>query len=107
MTFNGLLSYLKDKLDGTQFYSVAELHQRTLVCESRCRETSKSVGRTIHLVERDNSDDESTDICTAKLIWPTKANLHFDLLYIQFKRIGKKLNLLLISPTVMKYLTNY
>jgi hypothetical protein len=24
-------------------------------------------------VEHDNSDDESTDICTAELVWPTKA----------------------------------
>jgi hypothetical protein len=24
--FNGLLSYLKDKLDGTQLFSIAQLH---------------------------------------------------------------------------------
>jgi hypothetical protein len=27
----------------------------------------------IHLVERDNSDDKSTNICTTELVWPTKA----------------------------------
>jgi hypothetical protein len=28
---------------------------------------------TIHLVERDNFDDESIDVYTAELVWPTKA----------------------------------
>jgi hypothetical protein len=68
MAFNGLLSYSRDKLDGTQFFLVAQLHQRALACESQCKETSKSIGRTIHLVERDNSDDESTNICTVELV---------------------------------------
>jgi hypothetical protein len=57
LAFNGLLSYLRDKLDGTQFFSIAQLHQRALACESRFKETSQSSVRTIHLVERDNSDD--------------------------------------------------
>jgi hypothetical protein len=29
--------------------------------------------RTIHLLEHDNSDDESADICIAELVWSTKA----------------------------------
>jgi hypothetical protein len=32
LAFNGLLSYLRDKLDGTQFFSIAQLHQRALAC---------------------------------------------------------------------------
>jgi hypothetical protein len=44
-----------------------------LACESRYKETSKSVTRTIHLVERDSSDDESADVYTTELDWPTKA----------------------------------
>jgi hypothetical protein len=54
LAFNGLLPYLRNKLDGTQFFSIAQLHQRALACESRFKETSKSVARTIHIVERDN-----------------------------------------------------
>jgi hypothetical protein len=68
-----LLSYLRDKLDGTQFFSIAQLHQRALTCESRFKETSKSATRTIHLIERDSLDDESTDVYTVEFIWPTKA----------------------------------
>ena len=33
----------------------------------------KSAARTIHLIERDSSDDESTDVYTVEFIWPTKA----------------------------------
>jgi hypothetical protein len=66
-----LLSYLRDKLDGTQFFSIAQLHQRALDCEIRFKETSKSAGRTIHLVER--ADDESANVYTAEFVWPTKA----------------------------------
>jgi hypothetical protein len=68
-----LLSYLRDKLDVTQFFSIDQLHQQVLACESRCKETSKSVARTIHLVERDSSDNESIDVYITELVWPTKA----------------------------------
>jgi hypothetical protein len=68
-----LLSYLRDKLDDTQFFLIAQLHQRALACESQFKETSKSVARTIHLVERDSSDDEPADVYTAELVWPKKA----------------------------------
>jgi hypothetical protein len=60
------------KLDSTQFFSIAWLHQRALAYEIRCKETSKSTGHTIHLVERNNSDGDSADICTTELVWPTK-----------------------------------
>jgi hypothetical protein len=43
-----------------------------LACESRFKETSKSVVCIIHLVERDSSDDESIDVYTAEFVWPTK-----------------------------------
>jgi hypothetical protein len=73
LAFNGLLSYLRDKLDGTQFFSIAQLHQRALACESRFKETSKSAAYTIHLVEHDSSDDESIDVYATEFVWPTKA----------------------------------
>jgi hypothetical protein len=68
-----LLSYLRGKLDGTQFFSVAQLHQRALACESQFKETSTSAARTTHLVERDSLDDESADVYIAEFIWLTKA----------------------------------
>jgi hypothetical protein len=73
LAFNGLRSCLREKLDGTQFFSIAQLHQRALACESRSKETSKSASHNVHLVERDSSDDEPADVYTAELVWPTKA----------------------------------
>jgi hypothetical protein len=40
LAFNGLRPYLKEKLDGTQFFSLVHLHQRAMTCESRSKETS-------------------------------------------------------------------
>jgi hypothetical protein len=68
LAFNGLLSYLRDKLDGTQFLLIAQLHQRALACERQYKETSKSDTRTIHLVECDSSYDESANVYTADLV---------------------------------------
>jgi hypothetical protein len=72
LAFNGLRSCLREKFDGTQFFSIAQLHRQALAYESRSKWISKSVVHNIHLVERDSSDDESAYICTAELVWPTK-----------------------------------
>jgi hypothetical protein len=103
-----LLSYLRDKLDGTQFFSIAQLHQRALACENRFKETSKSAARSIHLIERDSSDDESADVYTAKLFVQQRPNLQHVLPYSRFKRIGKmRLNLPLMLPNAIRYLMSY
>jgi hypothetical protein len=67
-----LRPYLKEKLDGTQFFSLVCLHQRALACEIRSKEASKSTSHKMHLVGHDNSDDESTDVHIAKLVCPTQ-----------------------------------
>jgi hypothetical protein len=108
LAFNGLRPYLKEKLDDTQFFSLVHLHQRAMTCESRSKETSKSASHKMHLVGYDNSDDESTDVYTTKLVWLGQANLLHVLLYSRFKRIDKKkLSLLLMFPNAIKYLTSY
>jgi hypothetical protein len=37
IAFDGLLYYLKEKLEGIQFFTLAQLHQRALACESRSK----------------------------------------------------------------------
>jgi hypothetical protein len=64
---------LKRQIRWCSVISIAQLHQRALACESRFKETSKSTARTIHLVERDSSNDESVDVYTVELVWPPKA----------------------------------
>jgi hypothetical protein len=68
-----LRPYLKEKLDGTQFFLLMYLHQQAMTCESRSKETSKSASHKMHLVGYDNSDDESTDVYTTELVWPRQA----------------------------------
>jgi hypothetical protein len=34
LAFNGLRYYLKERLEGIQFFTLAQLHQRALACES-------------------------------------------------------------------------
>jgi hypothetical protein len=66
------------------------------------------VARTIHLVERDSSDDESADVYTTEFVWPTRPNILRVLLYSQFRRIDKKiLNLPLMVPNAIERLTSY
>jgi hypothetical protein len=59
-------------LDGTQFFPIAQLHQRALACECQTKETSKSASHNVHLVERDSLYDESAYVYIAELVWPTK-----------------------------------
>jgi hypothetical protein len=43
LAFNGLRYYLKERLEGIQFFTLAQLHQRALACESRSKETAKTI----------------------------------------------------------------
>jgi hypothetical protein len=73
LAFNGLRPYLKEKLDGTQLFSLVHLHQRVLAYESRSKEASKSASHKMHLVGHDNLDNESIDVYTTELVWPALA----------------------------------
>jgi hypothetical protein len=41
LAFDGLRYYLKERLEGVQFFTLAQLHQRALACESRCKVKGK------------------------------------------------------------------
>jgi hypothetical protein len=55
LAFNGLRYYLKERLEGIQFFTLAQLHQRALACESRSKETAKTIRHNVHIVECDQS----------------------------------------------------
>jgi hypothetical protein len=75
LAFNGLQYYLKERLEGIQFFTLAQLHQRALACESRSKETAKTIRHNMHIVECDqtSSDDESKEVYAAKMVWPKQA----------------------------------
>jgi hypothetical protein len=75
IAFDGLHYYLKERLEGIQFFTLAQLHQRALACESRSKELAKMVRHDVHIVECDQSspDDESKEVYVAKMVWPKQA----------------------------------
>jgi hypothetical protein len=46
-----------------------------LACESRSKETAKAIRHNVHIVECDqsSSDDESTEVYVAEMVWPKQA----------------------------------
>jgi hypothetical protein len=70
LTFNGTRYYLKERLEGIQFFTLAQLHPRALACESQSKDTTKVVCHNVHVVEYDqsSSDDESKEVYAAKMI---------------------------------------
>jgi hypothetical protein len=110
LAFNGLRYYLKERLKGIQFFTLAQLHQRALACESRSKETAKTIRHNAHIVECDQSslDDESKEYTRLKWFGQSRPNLRLVPPYNQFKRNSKRrLNLHLMLVNVTKYLTNY
>jgi hypothetical protein len=75
LAFNVLRYYLKERLEGIQFFTLAQLHQRALACESQSKETAKTIRHNVYIVECDqsSSDDESTEVYTAEMVWPKQA----------------------------------
>jgi hypothetical protein len=49
---------------------LAQLHQRVLTCESRSKETAKTICHNAHIVECDqsSSDDESIEVYATKMV---------------------------------------
>jgi hypothetical protein len=110
LAFNGLRYYLKERLEDIQFFTLAQLHQRALACESQSKETAKTIPHNVHIVKCDqsSSDDESRKYTRLKWFGQSRSNLRLVPSYSQFKRNGKRrLNLHLMLVNVTKYLMNY
>jgi hypothetical protein len=89
---------------------LAQLHQRALACESRSKETAKTIHHNVHIVECDQSisDDESTEVYTAKMVWPkqAKSSACSSLQPVQKKR-QEEVKFTFNVGNVIKYLMNY
>ena len=42
LAFNGLRSYIKERLEGYDFFTVSQVHQKALAIESRSKESQES-----------------------------------------------------------------
>jgi hypothetical protein len=83
LAYSGLLSHLREKLEGHVFFDVSQVLQRALDCESRAKE-SRSFTRSgdkprnerlINMVEyvNESSDEEEADMCIAEWSWVSKS----------------------------------
>ena len=80
LAFQGLRSYLREKLEGHIYLSLTQLQQFALVKENRikhAKEVVKPPRRDVHMLDYsfDSSDDESNDVFAAEFIWPSRPNL--------------------------------
>ena len=78
LAFNGLCSHLKERLEGYNFFTVTQVHQRALAIESQSKEPQESHRHhrsSVHTLEcnSDCSDDESKDVYAAEFVWPSQA----------------------------------
>jgi hypothetical protein len=73
----GLRSSIKDKIEGSDFLSVAQIQVRALVVENRMNKEKynfKSHCSNVHIIyyDFDNSDDSDKEIYAAEFVWPSK-----------------------------------
>ena len=73
LAFNGLRSHSKEKLEGYDFFTIIQVHQKALAIESRSKESQDSHRHhhpNMHVLEcnYDCSDDESKDVYTAEFV---------------------------------------
>jgi hypothetical protein len=78
LAFNGLCSYLREKLDNHTFITLSQLQQNASAQESRSKENKdnfKHTRRNVNYVDCDfdRSSDKSNDVYAAEFCWPSKA----------------------------------
>ena len=112
LAFNGLRSHIKEILEGYNFFTVTQVHQKVLAIESRSKEPQESHRHhrsSVHALDcnSDCSDDESSMYMLLSLFGHLKPNRLLVLLLSRFTKIGKMKNLLLMYPSAKEYLMSY
>jgi hypothetical protein len=108
----GLRSSIRDKIEGSDFLSVAQVQVRALVVENRMnkeKDNFKSRRSNVHIIDydSDSSNDSDKEVYAADFVWPSKENLILVHLLSRLIKVGKKkLNLLLMFPNAIIYLMN-
>ena len=78
MAFNGLCSYLKEKLEGFEYHIVNFLQVKVMGLEFKlknAKDTFKPHRSNTHVLDHDSesSDDESKGVYAAEFVWPSNA----------------------------------
>jgi hypothetical protein len=75
LAFQGMCSYLRERVEGHIYFSLTQLQQFASVQENWIKNTKEIVRpsrREGHVVEH-SSDDESSEVLTAEFVWLSKA----------------------------------
>ena len=77
LAYNGLRSYLKEKLEGFGFLMVNHLQMRAIGVEFKYKNSKDSFKphrSNTHVVEKDSdcSDDEEKGVYAVEFVWPSK-----------------------------------
>jgi hypothetical protein len=108
LAFNGLLSHIREKLEGREFIDVAQVLVRSLARESRSKDTRlKSDRPNMHMLDYESSDNESKEVCAAEFTWLPMINKTLLLPLSWLIRVRMRRNLLLMGVIVIKYLMSY
>ena len=78
LAFNGLHSYLKEKLEGFDYITINHLQMRAIGTEFKyknSKDTFKPHRSNTHVLDHDSdsSDDDSKEVYAAEFVWPSKA----------------------------------
>jgi hypothetical protein len=81
LAFSGLHSHIKERLEGYDFFTVTQVHQRALAAESQSKESQESHKHhrpNMHALEcnSNSSDNESKEVYTAEFARPSKDKSH-------------------------------
>jgi hypothetical protein len=73
----GLRSSIRDKIEGSDFLSVAQVQVRALVVENRMnkeKDNFKSHRSNVHIIDYDSnsSNDSDKEVYAAEFVWPSK-----------------------------------
>ena len=95
LAFNGLCSYLKEKLEGFDYITINHLQIRAIGTEFKyknSKDTFKPHRSNTHVLDHDSdsSDDDSKEVYAAEFVGHQRPNLVQFRLSSRFKRIGKR-----------------
>ena len=101
MAFNGLLSHIKERLEGYDFFTITQVHQRAFAIESRSKESQESLRHYRSRVHALDCTSDCSDVSLMmhmllNLLGHLKLNRLLVLLLSRFTKIGKMRNLLLM-----------
>jgi hypothetical protein len=77
ISLKGLMSYIREKIEGSDFLSVAQVQVRALVVENRMnkkKDNFKSHCSNVHIIDYDSDSSNNSDkeVYVAEFVWPSK-----------------------------------